>query len=383
MRKLVLLVGLILMLLVLSLESAKAPPTSLSPAYLSGVSLTAYFAGVSISLVFRYGLAVALGATFLLPMSGTMLNLKGPKEFIATTASAGVAILLGVASAVGVWLWLGRTDLFRRRCGRPWLDVSLLWNPAAREKYRWAGESPRERSVPASRGDEFLLGTMTRCKDGSTAKYIWGRLYTWLLPGAGGRLYTAFMGFFGLVSAALAWYMADAGPFFIANIAMLPGAILGYSPINSPLLVVGGRRERFWATMTSIVVLGIVLTLSVTLMFVTMGLVGIRTLPESLSVGHPDSILRQETPMNLRLVVLLLALFPLSRLLEVKFHRKRFLPVLAQMIVVFPVIWLDLFGCIRLMAIPPGYVALAFVSSWVLCTYGVYRIAMRSDLGRK
>ncbi len=380
-RRLILLVGLVPSLLVLSLEFAKNPPTSLSPACLFGVSLTAYFGGVSISLS-RFGPGTALGVILLLLTGGTMLNLGGSKEFVATTASAGAAILLGVVSAVAVWRWLGRTDLFRRRCGRPW----LLWDPATREKYLWPDGSSRRRPMTVSRGDRFLLGIVTRCREGGAAQYLWGWLYTWLLPGAKGRFFMGWTLLLGVGTAALAWYMPDRGPFLIAYMVVLPGAVLGHPPLHSSLLVAGGRRERFLTTMASIVILGAILTLSAMLAFEMVGLVGVHTFAESRHAeapGLPEFLRDRETPMSLRLVVLLLALFPLSRLLEVKLHRKRFLMGMAQMTPVFPVAWLNSFRPAWLPAVPAGYVALAFFLSWVLCAYGVYRVAMRSDLVRR
>lgn len=95
-RKLVLLVGLVLSLVVLLIEFANAPPLSLSPVFLFGLSLAVYFAGVGISLASRYGLmGVAFGGLFL-PMGGILLDLKEPKEFVAITVPAVALILLGV-----------------------------------------------------------------------------------------------------------------------------------------------------------------------------------------------------------------------------------------------------------------------------------------------
>jgi hypothetical protein len=382
-RKLVLLVGLVLCLLVLSLEFAKAPPTSLSPAFLSGVSLTAYFAGVSIGPMFRYGsMGGILGAIFL-PMVGTLLDLERSRVFVATTASGIAAILLGVVSAVAVWLWLGRTDLFRRRCGRPWLDASLWWDPAAREKYRWMVASSRERPVSGGRADRLLLGIVTRCRNGNVAKYVWGRLYTWLLPGAGGRPCLGFVSLYGLGSVALAWHMWG-DPLFIAFAALFAGEIPGHSPLHSSMLVAGGRRERFWATMASILILGAILTLSVILAFETVVVVvGAHVFAEPLRAGHPELLTDRQMPLNLRFIFLLLALFPIGRFLEVRLCRSRGWMVFAQTALMAPLIWLIVFQRAWSLAIPVECVAPAFVLSWVLCTYGVYRIAMRSDLGRK
>ncbi len=381
-RKLVSLVGLVLSLLVLLIGYAMDSFTELSPLYLFGISLVAYFGTVSIGLASRYGvMGIALGAG-ILPMIGTLLDFERSSGVVPTTASTVVAILLGTGGAVAVWQWLGRPELFRRRCGRPWQGLSGVWDAAAREKYRWLLVSPRGRPAPDATIGRFLLDMMTKCEPGSTAKYVWGRLYTWLLPGAGGRLLIGSVGLLGPASVALAWYLRGE-PLAIALMVVLPGAILYPSPLHSSLLVAGGRRERFLAAMGSIVILGTILSLSVILAFeIVTAVIGVHVFAEPLRPGYPKSLTGRETPLNLRLIVLLLSLFPISRLLEVKFGRKLVWVSTSQTALFFPVIWLVIWRRTWLLAIPLGYIALIFILSWVLCAYGVYRVAMGSDLVR-
>ena len=309
-----------------------------------GASLTAYFAGVQASasmLQRRSGRVDRPGGHLCVyPMGGALLDLEPHREvFVATTTSGITAILLGVLSAVAVWLWLGWTDLFRRRCGRPWLDVSLVWDPAAREKYRWAGESLPRAPALASRGERFFLGTMARCRDGARPSASGAGSTCGCCPGAGGRLYLGFASLFGLGSVALAWYMRGE-PFLIALVAVLAGEILGHSPLHSSMLVAGGRRERFWVTMASILILGVTLTLSVVLAFETVVLVvGWHAFAEPLRAGHPELFTDRQTPLNLRFIFLLLALFPISRLLEVRLCRSRGWMTFVQTALIFPLAW--------------------------------------------
>ncbi len=383
-RDVVLLLGLILSLLVLLLEFVKDSPTSLSAAYLSGVSFTAYFAGAGVGLVSRYGPVVVV-ATFVLLMGGSMLDFAESQKYVPSMASATLAILLGVVSALAIWLSLGRTSLFRHRCGKPWLGLSDLWNPAALEKYRWARLSAQARHAPAPRAGGFLIGAMRRCAHGSIAKYVWGALYTWLLPGGGGRSRIVSMGFWSVVSGVAAWYFPSMGPFFVANMSIYGGDVLRNSPVNSHLLVAGGRRERFFATTALITVLGTIVTCCLVLGAIAADLLGVHNPISEASRQYPESYVHAivTQAMNLRLVVLFVALFPISRFLEVRFLGRRALGKITQGIVFFPAILLGQLALPWLALIPPVYVAFIFVLSWVAGIYGVHRTIMRSDLGRR
>lgn len=384
-REIVFLVGLVLSLLLVSIALAGDSSLSLSPLCLFGASLTAYFAGASIGPAFRSApFWVVWGAMFL-PVGGAIVDLDGSRRLVATPALAVAAIAAAVVSAAVVWRWLGRADVFRDYSSRPWLDMSLLWYPATRDKYRWIAASPRGDSGLATHVEGYLLGRMRRCRDGSAAKCIWGSLYTWLLPGGGGRLAIGLMVPFGFGSAVLAWYVPESGPIFLAYGTLIAGAILGPSPLQSPLLVVGGRRERFLATMVFILIVGTVLTLSLTLAFEMTRLLGMHTLTDSLYAKHPEflELLRSRLPpVNLRLVILSLALFPVSRFLEVRLRRMPVWMTMAQMAAAFPVVVLNSPGRGWLVTIPGWYVALIFILLWALCAYGVHRVALHSDLGR-
>jgi hypothetical protein len=383
-RRFIFLVGLMVTVVVSLLWPAKNVSASLSPVYFSGVIATAYFIGVSIGLTFRGAvMGFVLLLILFLPMGGSTLDRKASTELAVATTSATATIMLGAVSASAVWWWLGRTDLFRRCCGRPWLGLLGLWNPTAKENYRLAHLSARVGRTPRPTADGFLLNRTRDCEDRSTAKYVCGAFYTWLLPGGGGRCSTAWNGCFGLVSAVLAWYMPSMAPFFIVNAAVLawiPGSI----PLRSPLLVAGGRRERFFTTMASVVVLGIIVTLSITVAFSAMDLMEGHTILGWVRIEAPKSSLYMKIPpMNLRLVILLTALFPIARLSEIKLGGTGFGVRIARPIVFLPSLMLAMHKRALLMTISPTCVALAFVLSWIACTYGVYRTAMRSDLGRK
>jgi hypothetical protein len=186
-----------------------------------------------------------------------------------------------------------------------------------------------------------------------------------------------------LTCAVAAWYLPLGGPFFIAAAAVLvPGP--GKSPVGgSPLLVAGGRRERFLAMMVPILILGIIVTLGITATFAAMDLMRGHTFLGLVSIEAPKSSWSMETPMNLKAVVLLLALFPLARLLEVEFGGKGPRTYIGHRIVFIPAFILAMLKRPWLMAIPSVYVAFVFILSWAFCILGVHRIAMRRDLGRR
>jgi hypothetical protein len=384
-RKLVLLVSLAVSLFVLSLEFAKGSLWNPAPPYLFGVSLTAYFVGVGVGLMSRYGAAVVFSATLALLLGGAMLDLRESSGYVVTTVSAIVAILLGMGSAVAVWQWLGRTGLFRRRCGKPWLGVAGLWNPGAWEKYRWVRLSAKASRALPSRAERFLFDTMSSCRYGSAAKHVWGALYTWSLPGGGGRSRTISMGLLGLASGVVACHFPQIGPFFVANASVYGGDVLRNPPANSHLLVAGGRRERFFATMALIIVLGAIVTGGLMLGAIAADLLGIRSPMSEPYREYQESYIHAVVTqaMNLRLVVLFAALFPVSRWLEIRFLGRRVGARGTQMMLLLSAVLFGQFTLPLLAPIPPVYVAFVFLLSWVAGLYGVYRTIMRSDLVRR
>jgi hypothetical protein len=385
-RRLVLLFGLIVGPVIWLIWPAKDVSASLSPVYFSGVGVTAYFVGASAGFLFQNTVGVSMVGIILslsLPSYGFLLDRYAPTGLAVTPASTTITAILGAMSGVAVWRWLGRTDLFRRRCGRPRLSLSESWSPAAREKHRLARASTKTRPVLPPNADGFLLRLSMRSAEGSVAKYVWGMLYAWLLPGAGGRWRLVWIGLWSLISGACAWCVPPIGIYLISA-SLLVGWPVPNLSLSSPLLISGGRRERFLKTLIVIVSLGAMMTVGVLLAFLAMDLLGVPNLTARAPIGRPEGYLIRVflEPMNLRLVALLTALFPVGCLVEIALNGKS--PwVNVPKVLYFFVAMLAVYTRPSLMAIPPTCVGVAFVLLWIVCIYGVHRIALRSDLGRR
>lgn len=378
-RQLVFLVGLIVILIVSLFLLGEAVPSSLLRLSLCCTGLTAYFIGVSIALAVRNA---AMAIPFV-PLLGVFVGYflsRGPSSEYVIVVCSIATIVLGAGSAIAICLWLERTSLFRRRCGRPWLGLSALGSPFERDRYRQAVASAKPTRVDYAEVNGFLLHAMEDCRQSSVARHIWGTLYTWLLPGGGGRSQVMQMGLLSVVSAVLAALAGSMGPFFIANVSIWSGLTVRNLPVFSPLLVAGGRRERFFSTMGLTAILGSILTLGVILAFGAIDLLGPLPTLEQILTGNSES---SEQAMNAGLALLLTALFPTSRFLEIALRAEPIHARIAQAILLVSVAELGIFMKPQRLAVPFAYAALGVVLSWLICMYGMYRITMRSDLVRR
>jgi hypothetical protein len=314
------------------------------------------------------------------PTAGLLPSVPSAIEY-AMIHFSGLLIALGTLSAAGVWIWLGRVPEFLRtggdRRGRGLLRRRGRSTPAD-----WASEPPEGAM------DRAFLKAMARYESATVPGYIWGALYAWLLPGGGGRLVLISTVLEGAASGALAWYMPYFGPFFIASAALSPGlGVWSLSTfMNSPVLVACGRRERFFTSLTLVLILGSIATCGVVLGVVTMKWLGV--LPWLIGwtdIGGPRSYwgMVWTQPTNLKLVFLLMALLPVGCLREIKLSGRGVWRTIASWAIV-NLIWLPAYFARPLLtAIPLAYVIICFLLLWGAGVYGLYRVAMNSDLGRR
>lgn len=336
--------------------------------------LVAYFVGVGFGLVLRNA---AVGIAFApLLLFASMSPLLDVSRRCCIVPSVVPSVALSVATATAMWLWLGKPNLFRRRCGRPWLGFSGLLNHAEGDRFRQAVASIKSRRASASRADGFLLRTMRRCEQSTVAKHIWSTLYAWLSPGGGGRSLVIQMSLLCPVSAIVAWDSSEMGPFFIANASLWAGLAIRNLPLRSHLLMAGGRRERFFSTLVVTAVLGCIVTLSVVLVFAVVTTTGWHS-----PLWHPSTAVSglPRQPMNAGLAVLLTAIFPISRLLETVVARRGVVK-LVQMALLMGIVFFSVFAESSWPTVPLVPAACGLALSWITWLHGIHRFAMRSDL---
>ena len=169
-------------------------------------------------------------------------------------AVMALALVVGLAS----WWWLGRPAWFRRSCVTPWIGFFDPWDRSQIQKYRALYAARFTKNIPPEL-DRFFQRAIGTRRPSSPAKYAWGVLYTtcvlvgpqwkWLLT-------------FAVLAITCTAYFPPMAPGVISVVFfMMTGFV--QPPLCTAWLVAGGRKERFFATVALILVLGVVSALLV------------------------------------------------------------------------------------------------------------------------
>jgi hypothetical protein len=179
----------------------------------------------------------------------------------------------------------------------------------------------------------------------------------------------------------LIWYIPSSAAIDLLLLSMLASVdVYDGLPLYSPSLISGGRRERFFATMTHVIARASMLVLFAILSYAVVYWLR-PPRPELLAFMY-----EQAPCLDIRCIVLLMAMFPVASLLTIRVYAKsRLWPVAMLLLLYLPAsIPISLLFQFQYMtSIPLAWVVGVTILSWAICTYGVYRIAMHSDLGRK
>lgn len=169
---------------------------------------------------------------------------------------------IGVLAALAMWHYLGRAELTRRICLRPWIGVVDVFD---REKLR-RSQSMREAAPWAKLKDHprpwvenFFLAGMATCRPLGKGRCVWGAVYTAfavLISQWAGTLVLAtimamLLGYFG---SNFVIAMASM-PVVMGAMAMAPGVLC------SSLPTCGGRTERFVSTLVVALTGAVLMTL--------------------------------------------------------------------------------------------------------------------------
>ena len=161
---------------------------------------------------------------------------------------------LGAASSAVMWRLLGRRGLARRYCGLTRKRLSHVWLPGwqlTMPSQTAARKGISRRKAAFSRGLTFFLFRMRKRAGRGAAPHVWGGLADAFGQAASNwkRVVSVFLIVSSYV-AFLCWYALP-----MVGALMLGCALLGVTaesrlPIQSGLLISGGRRQRFWAAAT-------------------------------------------------------------------------------------------------------------------------------------
>lgn len=263
---------------------------------------------------------------------GPMLGLPRVLEIVIVQHPAEV-IVLGLLVSVAMWLRLGRTDLARRSCLRPWIGFEALdYRKLRRHQSQFRAEHwKRLKDHPRPWIENLFFKRIERCHPLSAARCIWGALYT------------AFSMFLSRWSSVV-WFvlfialaLGYLGPRMSGIIAFWPLILMSNAkpPVFSSMLSVGGRNERFYSTLTAAVVGSVLLAL---------GIGAVIAVSALLSLVMPDIQYRSFT-LSYRIVgaqcFYVLVLLPIAATLHLVLYRKPFLMMVALIMMVYGIVMGD------------------------------------------
>jgi hypothetical protein len=280
-------------------------------------------------------------------------------------------IALAWAASVASWWWLGRRAWFRRSCDRPWMGLFDPWDRKQAQKYRDLYATRFIKNIPPA-WDRYFQGVIGRRPPSDPGKYAWGALYTTcVLVGPQWK---------GILTLALVWlafggYSRAAAPMVMGFLPLITVGFL-QSPLGTALLVAGGRRERFFATVALILGFSIVWVL---LFGVVVGLIHLLApvVPAVTVRGYTLSL----HAISFQVVWIPLVLVPVVGLVQTLFCRKPVWLALSIMLVTaILMLFTSPLGLYQ--AITPMVMSGAAVLTWGICLLILYRIALHSDLVR-
>jgi hypothetical protein len=333
-------------------------------------SMTAYLLGAGIAFSLIHG-GSALGLITLVVALCAMFDVFTPIQYPLLHWPVAV-IALALAVGLAGWWWLGRRAWFRRGCDRPWMGLFDPWDRRHAERFRELYATRFIKNIPPA-WDRFFQRVIGRRPPSALGKYAWGALYTTcVLVGPQWK---------GILALALAW-LAFAGYFPAAApmiMGFLPLMTVGFlqSPLGTALLVAGGRKERFFATV--VLILGF--SMAWVLLFGV--LVGLTHL---LAPVVPAVTVRGDTlslhAISFQVVWIPLVLVPLVGLVQTLFCRKPVALALSIMLLVaIMMVSSTPLGLYR--AVTPALAIAGAVLSWGICLLLLHRIAMHRDLVRQ
>ncbi|MCE5339844.1 MAG: hypothetical protein LLF92_01775 [Planctomycetaceae bacterium] len=289
-------------------------------------------------------------------------------------------IFAGVFVNVLAYLHWNKNDIARKYCGRFWLSFFDAWNKQRIKIYtesKIAAKKDNWKISPAL--EAFFIKRITNAGP-NFERYIWGSLYQAFALFFSQRKWGA-ISFVITMSIWLGICYMSRG---IGNILfVIPGIIMiqAYLPIHSPMLINGGRRERFWALFVVIV------ADTILIMLLTSGLALLTKLiaPIMPALTVSNEVVRFN-PLDIRLFFIPLFIIPLMMALRLLLHK---IPVLMMFtaIIVFTAVWaatMAFFTATRknitLPYVNPLSIICLIVIAWLIFVVVLRRVCLKRNL---
>jgi hypothetical protein len=285
-------------------ESGSSPMRFIA---LFSTTTSAYWLGVWVTFRFRnWTVAIALFGFVPLVAMYTENN-TSIERFISS--SWAIIVLLGLGANYCAYKLLRGDGLARRYCGKMWMGAFDAWNRAKLVKFKQIRLQEREakqkgRGSLAPKVESFFLARVSDRTMGNTAKHIWSGLYRSFAISASARQPWSGLVFLPLLVIFIC-YMGAGG----ALIYVMPGLMVVHMSlhIQSPLLISGGRRERFYTALALAVTIN-TLALVVLLLATAISQLLAPIMPP-LTLTGPS---RPFTPLNVKLLFIPLLVVPLG-----------------------------------------------------------------------
>ncbi|MBN1361356.1 MAG: hypothetical protein JW993_12230 [Sedimentisphaerales bacterium] len=225
-------------------------PVLLYSAFCAG--LIFYLAGAWIAFSSAQPLAyIGFGALIVVVGQAFDLLVLLERAIVETPA---VVIALGLATAGAMWLYLGKEDLARRNCLRPWMGLDVSFDPESARRFRERKAGARHwkqlKDHPRPWVQALFLGRMQRQAPFGTARFVWGSLYTSYAVAfsqwRGFLLFALFLSLFLGYTGGRMWIIVIFAPFMLLA-QRRPS-------LYSALPIAGGRSQRLVSTLATAVV---------------------------------------------------------------------------------------------------------------------------------
>ncbi|MCK5342390.1 MAG: hypothetical protein KAR20_03250, partial [Candidatus Heimdallarchaeota archaeon] len=278
----------------------------------------------------------------------------------------------------------GRDDLSRLYFGKLWMGAFDAWNKEKMLKYTQDRLAKKDKKNPnsmriSSGVEGFFVSRIKRAETGSLKRYIWGALYK-----SFGLMISQqrqdWMRFLVLMLPILCFlcYMPGEGRniIFIMPGLMVASMSLG---VYSNLLICGGRRQRFWSSLTLAVATGILITVVVTLLAMATQLLEMVMLELTIR-GHEFAF----NALDMKFSPVPLLMIPVTFTIGLIFHKKPLLTFLFAMVLFQIVFALSIVSKLTIMnwrvQIGLMHIIIMLLISWSLFITTLRYISMRCCL---
>ena len=173
-----------------------------------------------------------------------------------------VIVLLGIGVNYFAYKFLSTTNLSRRYCGKMWMGALDAWNKEKITKFQQIKLQEKEdkkkgREFLLPKVEEFFLAKISDRTMSDTAKHIWSGLYRSLAVLLSTKQWSLL-----IMMPLLVCFMCYMGPGG-AFIYIFPAFMVIHMSlhIQSPLLISGGRRERFYTALVLAITVNVLIVL--------------------------------------------------------------------------------------------------------------------------